>query len=753
MFTNFNEETRKILNNAKKECNLLKHEYVGTEHLMLAILNSTNDISIKLKEYGLTYEMFKNEVINIIGKGNKLEPVLTYTPLLKKIIENTIIECREFNSDEVNINSIFISLLDESECVAVKILLELNIDIDYLYTELNTNIVKLKQTKKLLLDEIGYDLTKENNNFDPVISREEELKRIIEILSRRTKNNPILVGDAGVGKTAIVEELGKMISLGKVPNNLKNKRLISLDMASLVAGTKYRGEFEEKLKKIINEVEENNEIILFIDEVHTLVGAGGAEGAIDASNILKPALARNKLRCIGATTKEEYKKFIEPDSALDRRFQKVIIEEPKELKNILMNLKEVYEKYHKVVIGEDIIDLIIELSSKYIYNRCEPDKSIDILDEVCAKASLKENKEIKKYYDLENEYKKIIENKNKAILDNDYKKASSVKELENKILEEMNKLKNKKHKKNNVVTLSDVAYVVNSKTNIPIYELLKNNKKIVSMIEKKLNNILFGQDNALKEIINLTKKIKLGYINKCSSILFVGPSGVGKTFLAKTFSEVMNIDLIRLDMTEYTEPHSVSKIIGSPPGYIGYNDSKFVLDKIRNNPHTILLLDEIEKAHPDVINLFMQVLDNGKIKDSMGKVVRFDNVIIIMTSNVGYLENKVGFINKNSNYVLDKLNNYFSTPFINRIDNIILFNSLNKDIIEKIVKEKINYLKNKYHVKINKNVINEIIDLSDYNKCGARKIDKLISKLENIITLKIINNNEYTVTSIEESIV
>ena len=754
MFTNFEEETRKILNNAKKECKLLKHEYIGTEHLLLAILNDKNDVRNKLNDYGIDYKKFKEEVINIIGVGNKEEEVLTYTPLLKRIIENVILENREFNKGDISLNNLFIGLLDESDGVAIRILLEFNIDIDELYSEFNNSVFKIKkENKKLLLDELGTDLTLISEDIDPVIGRENEIKRILEILSRKTKNNPLLVGEAGVGKTSIVEYLGKMISKKEVPSNLRNKRLISLDMASIVAGTKYRGEFEEKLKKIIDEVEENNNIILFIDEIHTLVGAGGAEGAIDASNIFKPALARNKLRCIGATTNEEYKKFIEKDKALDRRFQKVLIEEPKDIKNILMKLKPIYESYHNVIVDEEIINLIINLSNKYIHNRYEPDKSIDILDEVCASVSLKENKKTKEYYELEKKLKEIIKNKNNAILNNNFKNASKIKEEENNTIKRMNKLELNIKKSNNIVTPIDVANVINFKTDIPVYELLKDNTKIINDIDKKLKNIVIGQNEALNKMKSLAKKIKLGYNNKCISLLFVGPSGVGKTLLATKFGELMNINILRLDMTEYTEAHSVSKIIGSPPGYVGYDDSKNVLDEIRNNSHTVLILDEIEKAHPDVMNLLLQILDNGKIKDSSSKTIYFNHVIIIMTSNIGYLENKVGFVDKKDKYVTNKLKNFFSIPFINRIDDIVIFNHLIKDDIEMLVTRKIKKLKNEYNIKISKNVIDEIISLSNYDEFGARKIDKLISRLENIMIEKTINNDMTMINSLEKSIV
>jgi len=544
-----------------------------------------------------------------------------------------------------------------------------------------------------------------------------------------------------------------MISLGNVPLSLRNKRIISLDMASLVAGTKYRGEFEERMNKIIKEVEENDDVILFIDEIHTLVGAGGAEGAIDASNIIKPALARGKLRCIGATTIEEYKKYIEQDKALERRFQRVEIEIPdrEKTKEILLRLKKIYEKYHVVEIKDDVIDTIIELSDKYIYDRYEPDKSIDILDEVCAKVSLKESKELKKYNELKLEYKIINTKKNDSIIQNKFKEASKYKEEENKLMDEINnielKLYNKKKKE---VTKKDVAEVIHIKTKIPVYELLNENKTSIKKIEQKLKTKIIGQEKVVEELIKNIKKIKLGFKdkNKCYSFMFMGSSGVGKTELSKKFGECLvgKNNIIKLDMSEYSESHSVSKIIGSPPGYVGYNDSKNILEEVRNKPYSVLILDEIEKAHPSIINLFYQILDEGKIKDSCGKVVRFDNVTIIMTSNIGFNDIHVGF-NKNKNIVISKLKEYFDISFINRIDSIIEFNKLKEENVKYLINEKINNLKTKYDklnvkLKINNSVIDEIIELSNYNEYGARKLDKIIkNNVENIIIDNMMEDN------------
>ena len=744
MFGQFTEEARKILINAKEEMMELRHPYIGSEHLLLAILKSKNNVSKKLKQYNLDYDKFKNKIIETLGIGNKQSEWFLYTPMLKRIMENAMLDCKEKNS-EVTIESLFSSLLEEGEGVAIRILLSLNIDLDKLYNEFSYKVFKPKK-KKLLLEELGTDLTSKANELDPVIGRDNEIKRMIEILSRRTKNNPLLIGEAGVGKTAIVEELSKMIANGDVPNNLKTKRIISLDMATLVAGTKYRGEFEERVRKILKEVEEDDDIILFIDEIHTLVGAGGAEGAIDASNIFKPSLARNKLRCIGATTTLEYKKFIESDKALERRFQKVNVEIPSKevVRDILLKLKPIYENYHHVIINDSIIDKIIELSDKYIFDRNQPDKSIDILDEVCAKSSLKESKELKEYNKLNKQLQNLIKNKNEAVSNNDFKKASSYKEKEFVLMDKINNLELTLCNKNqNEVTIEDVANVINSKTKIPVYEILSEND--INKINDDLK-VIIGQDKAINELSNIAKKIKLGYKDdKCYSLLFAGPSGVGKTELAKLFgNSLVGDNVIRLDMSEFSEAHSVSKFVGAPPGYIGYNDNKTILEEIRNKPFSVLILDEIERANQSIINLLFQILDNGKIKDSKGVDVHFNNVIIIMTSNIGFDEINVGF-NKN-NDDLTKLKEYFSIPFINRIDNIISFNRLTEENIKNIINNKINKLINKYKnikIKIDENIINDIIKLSNYNEFGARKIDKIIKdKLENIIIDKIIDNKK-----------
>ena len=751
MLGNFEEDARRVLVCAKSEMKNLRHPYVSSEHLMLAILK--NDKDFKFKKYNLDYDVFKSEVVKILGVGKKESEWFLYTPLLKRILENAVIDAKENNNGTVTVNHLLSGLLEEGEGVAIRILMGMGIDIDELYNDFAYKLVKSGSNSKLLVDELGVDLNKKalNGEVDPVTGRDSEIKRVCEILTRRCKNNPVLIGDAGVGKTAIVEALASKIVSGDVPLSLKGKRIISLDMATMVSGTKYRGEFEERVNKILKEVSDNQDIILFIDEIHTLVGAGGAEGAIDASNIFKPALARGKIRCIGATTTDEYKRFIEKDSALERRFQTVLVNEPDDdvLLDILKNLKGIYENFHNVSISDDILKMIINLSNKYIYNRCQPDKSIDILDEVCARTSLLENKNMKQYRAYTGRLKDVLELKKKAILENDFDTASGFKNMESKLMNDINNLELSFYKKERkAVTLKDVAGVFNDKTGIPIYELLNEKKSIIKQTESILKKKIVGQDEAVRVLSDVYKKIKLGFHDGCFSLLFCGPSGVGKTALAKVFGEnlVGLNNIINLDMSEYKEAHSVSNFIGAPPGYVGYEDISNVLEKVKSKPYSVLILDEIEKAHSDVINLFLQVLDEGVMKDSRGCLVRFNNVVIIMTSNVGFHDASVGFNNSTSS----KLKDGFSIPFMNRVDKTVIFNNLSKDDILKIIDFKINDLilkyKDKASIKVSKDVNLEILKLSDYETYGARKIDKVIKEEVEMQVIDNLIDDNYNIT-------
>lgn len=744
MFSRFSEEAQKALILAKKEMNNLRHPYVGSEHLFLSIL-SMKDLEIVsvLASYNITYEVFKKELIRIVGVGKESNEWFLYTPLLKRVIETSILNSKEKGEVEVSVNELLLAILEEGEGVAIRLLIGLNIDVDEIYNSISkdTKVSNKAIHKKLLVEDFAVNLNKKivGNEVDPVIGRDDEIKSLIEILCRRGKNNPLLIGEAGVGKTAIVEELARRIVEGNVPKPLKGKTILSLPMASLVAGTKYRGEFEERVSKILKELEENDDIIVFIDEVHTIVGAGGAEGAIDASNIIKPALARGKIQLIGATTTYEYHNFIEKDKALNRRFQIIMIEEPStnKTKDILKKLKPLYEAYHFVSISDDIIDLIVELSSTYIYEYYQPDKSIDILDEVCTKASLLESKNDAELLKINVELQEVISNKKKAIMKQDFDLASTYKEKEKELLTkkndlELNLMTKRKPKKITKEMVSDVIYL---KTKIPVYEINKSSRKIINNLDKSLKKIVLGQDEIITDLCNRVKKVRLGFQDKphIESFLFCGRTGVGKTLLVKEFANLLygDANFIRLDMSEYKEAHTVSKIIGSPPGYVGFDNHLTVLDTIRMHPHSVILLDEIEKASGEVMKLFLQVLDEGVLTDSRGRKVRFDNVFLFMTTNLGFSKDSIGFTESKNNIDIE---DFLGVEFVNRIGKIYYFNDISRNVIHRIVEKRLYVLidgfkKKDLKIKISKEVVDKVIKESNYEKFGARRVDKVIDEV------------------------
>lgn len=744
MFSRFSEEAQKALILAKKEMNNLRHPYVGSEHLFLSIL-SMKDLEIVsvLASYNITYEVFKKELIRIVGVGKESNEWFLYTPLLKRVIETAILNSKEKGEVEVSVNELVLAILEEGEGVAIRLLIGLNIDVDEIYNSISkdSKVSNKALHKKLLVEDFAVNLNKKivGNEVDPVIGRDDEIKSLIEILCRRGKNNPLLIGEAGVGKTAIVEELARRIVEGNVPKTLKGKTILSLPMASLVAGTKYRGEFEERVSKILKELEENDDIIVFIDEVHTIVGAGGAEGAIDASNIIKPALARGKIQLIGATTTYEYHNFIEKDKALNRRFQIIMIEEPSnnKTKEILKKLKPLYEAYHFVSISDDIIDLIVELSDTYIYEYYQPDKSIDILDEVCTKASLLESKNDTELLKINIELQEVISNKKKAIMKQDFDLASTYKEKEKELLTkknglELNLMTKRKPKK---ITKEMVADVIYLKTKIPVYEINKSSRKIINNLDKSLKKIVLGQDEIITDLCNRVKKVRLGFQDKphIESFLFCGRTGVGKTLLVKEFANLLygDANFIRLDMSEYKEAHTVSKIIGSPPGYVGFDNHLTVLDTIRMHPHSVILLDEIEKASGEVMKLFLQVLDEGVLTDSRGRKVRFDNVFLFMTTNLGFSKESIGFTESKNNIDIEE---FLGVEFVNRIGKIYYFNDIGRDVIHRIVEKRLNVLiegfkKKDLKIKISREVVDKVIKESNYEKFGARRVDKVIDEV------------------------
>lgn len=738
MFSKFSEETQKVLIMAKKEMTMLKHPYVGSEHLLLAILHDDSLLVTKiLNGYNINYINYRDEIIKIIGEGKVSNEWFLFTPLLKRVLENAILECKEENLKEVTIERVFISLLEEGDGVAIRTLMGMNIDIDALYEKFTDKFIykQSSSNSKLMVDEFAVDFNEKslNGEFDPVIGRDDKINRIIEILLRRTKNNPLLIGEAGVGKTAIIEELSRRIVTGDVPDQLLNKRILGISTASLVAGTKYRGEFEERINHIISELENHDDIILFIDEIHTLVGAGGAEGAIDASNILKPYLARGKLKIIGATTKAEYSKFFEQDKALDRRFQKIYVEEPsfEDTLNILFKIRSIYEEFHGVKISDDMLKSIVDLTDRYMPNGKQPDKSIDVLDEACSKTALMDSEYDKKIKSIKKQLNHLLEEKNKCIVNQDYKKASLLKDEELMLTNKLNMLDIKNSKKMNcksinIKTLYDIVY---SRTKIPVYDIDNMNS---SDIYSKLKNKIIGHDNEIKRIIDVISNRRIFNRKAPSSFLIVGSTGIGKTLFVKEYAKLLysRESLIRIDMSEYRESHSVSKIIGSPPGYVGYDDKNSVLEKVKFNPYSVILLDEIEKADRSILKLFLQVLDDGYMTNSYGEQIDFSNTIIFMTSNLGCDSKNIGFIDNKQQVVLDKIKDFLDVEFINRIDEVVLFNNINEKDIEKIIKDKLTKYVEKFNDKtiLSTEFVNKIKAECEYNLFGARRINKVIEK-------------------------
>lgn len=739
MFVNFSEEVRHILKQAEKERADLNHPYVGSEHLLLSLLKNSR-LKEVFEKRGLTYNKFKNKLIDIVGIGTKKSEFILYTPLLKRILENSIIEAREDNNKNVTPEILVISILDSEDGVANSILKSLKINMDKLYYDIKSRKYnKSTRKKKSLLDELATDLTKlaKEGRLDPVIGRDKEISRTIEILLRRKKNNPILIGPAGVGKTAIVEEIANLIAKGNCPNFLKHKRIISLNIFSLVSGTKYRGEFEEKLKNVIRELEENDDIILFIDEIHTMVGAGGAEGAIDASNILKPSLARGTIKIIGATTLDEYKKFIEPDSALSRRFQNVMVNEPnkEDVVKILMEIRPLYEKYHNIIMPKKLINELVNLTDKYLSNRYEPDRSIDILDEVCAKVSITENYLEKRLKKLNEKLNIIKKEKIKAIENNNFKLAYSLKNKENNIDNIISNLKvNKK-----IVTKENILDVIKLKSNINLINIDGNRKEFYKNLEDKLNNIVIGQNNNIKTLIESLKKKEVIKKNKCYSVFIYGKEYTGKTLLAKEFlKELVNEkSIINIDLSLYKEYHMISKLIGTTAGYLGYDNKNNIFEKIRTNPNSALIIDNYEDACLEVKNLFIKILEDGWIEDASGKMIDFSNSIIIFTSKVEEEMNSLGFDGKEK----DSFDDSFRS-IKDKVSVCIKMNNLNECMVKKIIRKRLNDIVNSYiniDVKYDDSYEKYLFDLYKEKKSLPYVLNKINNSFENKIADALIN--------------
>lgn len=732
----FTNRAKKALQNAQDEAKLLRHRTVGTEHLLLGLVIEKDGIAGKtLREATLTEEDVRDEIEHLIDYGPvsdekkenlEGEVVLPYSPRARQIMSYAADEARRLNSPLIGTEHILLGLLRDENILSSQIMKNLNLSLSKVRQTISKKLgVSLKpnsrkntrgksagkaanQSKTPTLDSLARDLTKaaREDKLDPIVGRDSEVRRITQILSRRTKNNPVLVGEPGVGKTAIAEGFAQKIVEGSVPPSLVNKRLMALDMGSLVAGTKYRGEFEERMKKIIDEIYEDGNVILFVDELHTLIGAGGAEGAIDASNILKPALARGDLQTIGATTSDEYQKYIEKDAALERRFASVQVNAPtnEETIDILHGLKDRYEEHHNVEISDEAIKSAVVYSSRYIQDRELPDKAIDLMDESAAKVRLDLSDGESPYKKEMDKLTELIQEKEQAITNQNFEVAAKIRQNEIDQADKIEKLMETKEEDRPVVVSDDIADVVGQWTGIPVHELQETESVRLMNLEEDLHERVIGQDEAVTAISKAVRRARSGIKDPdrpIGTFMFLGPTGVGKTELAKSLAEVMfgsEEDLIRIDMSEYMEKFSTSRLVGSPPGYVGYDEGGQLTEKIRQKPYSVILLDEIEKAHPDVFNILLQVLDDGVLTDGKGRRVDFKNTIIIMSSNLGATalrdEKEVGFgaagrtfdHNSMESKIREEMKNYFRPEFLNRIDEAIVFHALEKDHLRKIIK-------------------------------------------------------------------
>lgn len=727
----YTDSAKKAINYAQEIAYKLSHNYVGTEHLLIGLLQADGVAQKVLEKNGVDVDKVVELVNQLIAPNTTVEApeVDGFTPRSKRILEQSLKEAVRLKANLIGTEHILIALMKESDCIAVRLLNTLGINIQKLYVDILTAIgadmnqakneyaqqkSKSKQKSSTpTLDQYSRDLTEyaREGKLDPVIGREKEIQRVIQILSRRTKNNPCLVGEPGVGKTAIAEGLASKIVEGNIPEIIKDKRVLTLDLSGMVAGSKYRGEFEERIKKVISEVMSDGNVLLFIDEIHTIIGAGGAEGAIDASNILKPSLARGELQIIGATTREEYRKYIEKDAALERRFQPVVVEEPGEEEAILIlkGLRDSYEAHHKVKITDDALIAAVKMSSRYINDRYLPDKAIDLMDEAASKVRLSTYITTPEVKELEVELERLENEKELAIKKEAYERAGEIKKQQEDVKNKLTALqvRTEKEKQETVLIVgeNEIADIISSWTKIPVRKLEEEESERLRNLEAILHERVIGQEDAVSAVSRAIRRGRVGLKDPnrpIGSFLFLGPTGVGKTELSKALAEAMfgtENAMIRVDMSEYMEKHSVSKLIGSPPGYVGYDEGGQLSEKVRQNPYSVILFDEVEKAHPDVFNILLQVLDDGHITDAQGRKVSFKNTIIIMTSNAGAANiispKRLGFVtvtDEKEDYklmksgVMDEVKRIFKPEFINRIDEMIVFHSLTKENIKSIVK-------------------------------------------------------------------
>ncbi len=804
MFERFTEKAIKVIMLAQEEARRLGHNFVGTEQILLGLIGEGTGVAAKvLKSMGVNLKDARIEVEKIIGRGSGFVAVeIPFTPRAKRVLELSLEEARQLGHNYIGTEHLLLGLIREGEGVAARVLENLGVDL----SKVRTQVIRMlgetaevtagggssSRTKTPTLDEFGSNLTQlaQEGKLDPVVGRTREIERVIQILGRRTKNNPVLIGEPGVGKTAIAEGLAQRIVQGDVPDILADKRVVSLDIGLLVAGTKYRGEFEERLKKIMDEIRNAGNIILVIDEVHTLIGAGAAEGAIDAANILKPALARGELQCIGATTLDEYRKHIERDAALERRFQPIMVGEPSvaETIEILFGLRERYEQHHKLKISDAALEAAAKLADQYISDRFLPDKAIDLIDEAASRVRLINSQLPPAARELDQELRRVLKEKDAAVRAQDFDRAGELRDREMEIKQQIRaiaaakKAEESSRQEMPEVTEEDIAQVVSAWTGVPVAKLTESESEKLLHMEETLHQRIIGQDEAVRAISRAIRRARVGLKNPnrpIASFIFSGPTGVGKTELTKALAAYFfgsESAMIRLDMSEYMERHTVSKLIGSPPGYVGYNEGGQLTEAVRRRPYTVVLFDEIEKAHPDVFNLLLQILEDGRLTDAKGRTVDFKNTLIVMTSNIGskVIEKGGGSLgfefntndedanyNRIRNLVHEELKQYFRPEFLNRVDEIIVFRQLTKDEVKQIadilLKEVFDRMKEK---KIYLTVSDRFKDLlveEGYNPSyGARPLRRAIQRLledilaEEILTGRVKEGSEVLIDVDEE---